>query len=300
MVCRLTGVEIHHWPLVLLPALTPYAAASAALPVLVALLLRRWLAALVAVLSLALLASVVVPRLSGGPDPARGPAVRAMTLNLREGHADPVAVVSLIRQERVDVLALQELTRGELTRLRAAGLADLLPYGQANPERTALGTGLFSRYPLTDPGRRWLLYGFVETFATVRVPGATPVEVNAIHYCAPAYPSQMPCWSYGLSRIPPATPHGAVRLLLGDFNLTVDYPSFRRVLDTGYRDAGLVLGQGLAPTWPYAGLPLPPVTIDHVLADPRIGISSLDPRPVRNGDHRALIAGLTFPRATAG
>lgn len=293
--CRLAGVEVPVWPLVLLPALTPVLAGCALVPLVVALVARRWVAAAVAAASLASLVAVVAPRAFGGPDPARGPAVRVMTVNLAEGHADPVAVLAVARDRRVDVLAVQELTWLELARLRAAGLADLLPYGTANPRPTALGTGLFSRYPLDGAGRRLLLNGFAETYATVRVPGAVPVEVDAIHYCAPAYPSQMPCWSYGKDRIPPATPYGTVRLLLGDFNLTVDYPSLRRVLATGYRDAGVVTGHGLAATWPDVGPLVPLVTIDHVLADRRIGVSSYTVRPIRGSDHRALVAGLTFP-----
>ena len=66
-----------------------------------------------------------------------------------------------------------------------------------------------------------------------------------------------------MSRIPPATPAGPVRLLLGDFNLTLDYRAMRAVLDTGYRDAAAVVGRGLATTWPYNGTPLPRVAIDH-------------------------------------
>jgi endonuclease/exonuclease/phosphatase family metal-dependent hydrolase len=242
------------------------------------------------------LLAMVAPRAFGQPDPVRGPAVQVMMANLKEGRADPAAIVTLAREHSVDVLAVAELTQRELHRLTAAGINAVFPYAVTNPSpSTTGGTALFSRYPLLDPARVDLVNNFIETTATVRVPGAKPVLVTVVHYCAPADPSQMACWEYGRSHIPPATPTGPVRLLLGDFNLTLDYGALRGVLATGYRDAAAVVGQGLATTWPYDGTPLPPVTLDHVLADQRIGVSAVRTYEIRNSDHRAMAAALTLP-----
>jgi endonuclease/exonuclease/phosphatase family metal-dependent hydrolase len=248
---------------------------TAPVPIALAVVSRRWLAAILAAASLASLAGIVVPRAFGHPDPPRGPAVRVMSANMYEGHADPAALVQLVRTQRVDVLAVEELTGFALDRLTASGLGDLLPYQEPNPRGWASGTGLFSRYPLDGADRRELSDDFVETIATVRVPGAVPVVVTAVHYCAPAVPGEMGCWRQGVDTVPPATPGGAVRVLLGDFNLTVDFAALRRILATGYRDAAQVVGEGLTPTWRYRGLVQPRVTIDHVLADRRVGISSV-------------------------
>lgn len=295
---RLLGLHADTFPLAVEPAVVPYAAVTAVLPVVLALSVRRWLAAALAAAALATLVAVVAPRAFGGPDPARGPAVRVMTANLREGHADPAAVVSLARAQRVDVLALQEVTPPELDRLMRAGLGGMLPYWSANPRwvRPA-GTALFSRYPLTGVGRHELPMTFTETLATVQPPGAVPVAIDVVHYCAPVDPAQTACWNAGVRSIPPATPEGPVRLLLGDFNMTLDFPDLRHVLATGYRDAADVVGEGLAPTFPYLGAPLPRVTPDHVLADRRIGVSSVSVHPIENSDHRAVFAVLTFPKA---
>jgi endonuclease/exonuclease/phosphatase family metal-dependent hydrolase len=293
---RWLGFDGAVWPLVVVPAMTPYLAVGALLPLAAALLARRWLAALVAVGVLAGMAALVLPRTTGHPDAVPGPTVRVMTANLNEGQADPASVVALVRDNQVDVLALEELTEEERQALDDAGLSGLLPNAETNPRPTAGGTGIYSRYPLSDAKRIRIIQGFTETTATVHVPGALPVTVTAIHYCAPADPTQMFCWQYGKQRIPPATPHGAVRLLLGDFNMTLDYAAYRNVLATGYRDAASVLGEGLVPTWPYNGLPFPKVTIDHVVPDQRIGVSALAAHTVRDSDHRALTAVLTFPK----
>ena len=294
---RWAGFDGTVWPLMALPGLTPYLAIAALIPLAVCLLNRRWLAALASLGVLAALVALVAPRAIGNADPARGPAVRAMTANLAEGHADPAAIVALVRVHHVDVLALSELTGWELNALIEAGLPGLLPYAVTNPADYAAGTALFSRYPLTDGHAVPLTEGFVETAARVSVPGAQPVEVTAVHYCAPADPMQVRCWAYGKTHLPPATPTGPVRLLLGDFNLTVDYAALRAVLATGYRDAASVVGQGLVTTWPYDGKPVPPMAIDHVLADRRIGVSAVAVYPIRHSDHRAVFAVLTLPKS---
>jgi endonuclease/exonuclease/phosphatase family metal-dependent hydrolase len=296
-VVRATGFDGVVWPLVVVPALIPYLTVGTLLPLLLALLTRRWLAALVATAVLVGLSAAVLPRTFGQPDPVRGPAVQVMAANLAEGHADPAAMVALARDRKVDVLALAELTAEELRALDMAGMSELLPYAETNPRLTAGGTGLYSRYPLTDASRTRLRNGFTLTSATVHVPGAQPVLVTVVHYCAPADPTQMFCWQYGQRQIPKATPDGPVRLLLGDFNLTMDYGALRELLSTGYRDAASVVGEGLLTTWPYDGSPLPKVAIDHVLPDWRIGVHAVSAYPIKDSDHRALAAALTLPRA---
>jgi endonuclease/exonuclease/phosphatase (EEP) superfamily protein YafD len=87
---------------------------------------------------------------------------------------------------------------------------------------------------------------------------------------------------------------GQVRLLIGDFNATLDHAVLRRLLATGYRDAGDVAGAGLAASWPYDKL-FPRVTIDHVLADRRIGVRGYAVKPVPRSDHRSVFAELLLP-----
>jgi endonuclease/exonuclease/phosphatase (EEP) superfamily protein YafD len=266
------------------------------IPLVFSVVVRRWTAAGVAFAVLVALVGYVAPRAFGGPDPARGRAVRVMAANLKDSTADPAWIVALVRDHDVGVLAVSELDGNELAGLDAAGLTRLLPYAVTSPSQTMTGgTALFSRYPLTGGRHVPLVDGFVETAATLRVADAVPVEVTAVHYCAPVDPAQYACWRYGRSRTPEATPDGPVRLLLGDFNLTVDYGALRHLLGTGYRDAGSVVGQGLSTTWPYDGTPVPPLAIDHVLADRRIGVGAFAAYPIRHSDHRAIAADLTLP-----
>ncbi len=294
---RWVGLQLDSFPFAFGPALVPYSAVAALLPLGLALGTRRWLAAGLAFAALGGLVGAVAPRAFGQPDPVRGPIVRVLTANLNEGRADPAALLALARAENADLLAVEEVTEDEEAALERAGLSDLFPFAQSNAHWTSTGTALYSKYPLTEGGRRRLMAENIDTYATVRVPGAAPVVVNVIHYCAPVDPYQAWCWADGVHSIPAATPAGAVRLTLGDFNLTLDYPAMQNLLGTGYRDAAAVLGKGLVPTWPYDGKPLPKITIDHVLADSRIGIGAVGIHPLEGSDHRAVSAVLSFPRS---
>ena len=63
----------------------------------------------------------------------------------------------------------------------------------------------------------------------------------------------------------------------------------------GYRDAGETTGNGLEPTWP-AEKSLPPlITIDHVLADSRLGISEYGVDNLPGSDHHAIHATVFTP-----
>jgi endonuclease/exonuclease/phosphatase family metal-dependent hydrolase len=280
-------------------AFTPYLAATAWVPVVVALALRRWAVAVVGAVAFAVLVSAVLPRTLAGPRPdiVGGVPLRLMTANLFEGRGDARTVVDLVRRERVDVLALEELPAEEVRRLDAAGLRRLLPYRDVDARPGAAGTGLFSRLPLrrlTPPPA--LTYNGAPR-VLVQPAGASPVDVQAVH---PPPPLQWRAiWRQMLAAIPPAGDGAALRVVLGDFNATLDHHDLLRVLDRGYVDAGDATGEGLRTTWP-AGRRLPPeLTIDHVLADRRIAARTLSVHLVPHSDHRAVVAQLELPRGVA-
>jgi endonuclease/exonuclease/phosphatase family metal-dependent hydrolase len=53
---------------------------------------------------------------------------------------------------------------------------------------------------------------------------------------------------------------------------------------------------GLEPTFPREGHLIPPVTIDHVLADSRLGIVDYGVEDLPGSDHRSIHAELALPR----
>jgi endonuclease/exonuclease/phosphatase family metal-dependent hydrolase len=281
-------------------AFTPYAAAWSLLPALLALALRRWLTAAVAALAVALFAGTVLPRAIADHDrgPTTGVALHVLTANMEFGSADPAMIVGLVRDNDVAVLALQEFTPRAVGRLKAAGLDALLPYSSLGAERGASGSGLYSRYPITGAGVRRNAGGFQQAYGTIKPPGAAAVAVESVHPLAPSDPSMLGGWRKDLANEPHTGPDGTPQILLGDFNSTLDHQPLRELISNGYRDAADTDGKGLVGTWgPYGGHPLPPVTIDHVLVDKRIGVRHVSVHRLSDTDHRAVLADLWLPAA---
>lgn len=296
---RLPGLE--RGPAVQAVAFTPYVAAWTPVPLLLALALRRrWPAAVAALVAAALIAVVVPRAVPSAQPPAGGPTLRVLTANLLAGAADAGTVVGLVRDLRVDVLAVQEFTPGAAAELDRLGLAALLPHRQLNPQVGTVGSGLYARFPIAGGGIRQHRggWGFTQAYGTITPPGGPPVRVESVHPSAPYALDQVGFWRADLAAQPPATPDAGLSILAGDFNATLDHAPLRDLLATGYVDAADATGTGLVGTWgPYDGDPIPPVTIDHVLADRRIAVRSVSVRAVPGSDHRAVLAELRLPAA---
>jgi endonuclease/exonuclease/phosphatase family metal-dependent hydrolase len=295
---RVCGLDRAGGALVLLIPFTPYVAGGTVIVLVAALMLRAWWPATVAGVAVIALLACVVPRFvadRSGDAAENGPRLRVLSSNMFVGAADAQKIIDLVRTEHVDLLAVQEFTPDAAGRLDAAGVADVLPYRVSHPHPGVEGSGIFSRYPLRDDGLRVHPSGMTQARATVSVPGAADLAVESVHPCAPWSPAQATCWRTDLANEPAATPHGEPRLLLGDFNATLDHAPLRHLIATGYRDAADVRGTGLSGTWPFDGQLIPPVTIDHILADRRIGVARFAVHPVKDSDHHAISAELILP-----
>jgi endonuclease/exonuclease/phosphatase (EEP) superfamily protein YafD len=296
-VVRLLGIE-YGWVPVCALAYTPYAALTAPLPVGLALAAGSWGAAAVATGALVALGAAVLPRAFGRPETGDGLVLRVLTANLLHGRVDTEVLFAMVQRVDPDVLALQEYTPVQDKELRAAGLEELLPHRVTEPVEGGRGCALYSRFPLRSASIRPNPGGYANASATVDVPGFGTLAMDSVHPASPYAPHQVQHWRTGLARQPRATPDGPVRLLVGDFNATLDHAALRDLLRSGYRDAAAVIGRGLVPTWPFAVYgPLPRITLDHVLADRRVRIRTVAAHPLPGGDHRALYAELLLPLA---
>ena len=296
-VVRLFGLE-RGYPFVPLVAYTPYVAACAVVPLVVAVALRRWVAASVAFAVLTLFAAFVLPRAFSdrGGEPASGKRLRVMTANIELGGADLGELVRLVRRNRIDVLSVQELTPAAANALRREGLHEMLPERVLAPAPRSTGGGLYSRYRLR---RLPELKGGSTTFempaARMRVPSVGAIELVAVHPNPPVDGDATAQWRSDLRALPRADPGGTLRVLPGDFNATLDHDELREILDSGYVDAADRAGKGLIPTWPTGRRIPPPVTIDHVLADQRIGVGDVSIHSLEGSDHRPVSAELALP-----
>ncbi|PVY96533.1 endonuclease/exonuclease/phosphatase family protein [Actinomycetospora cinnamomea] len=287
-------------------ALTPVAAALALAVGVVALVLRRRAAGAVALVAGLVLAAVVVPRAvddrdpGGAPGPGRAPVVVA-TVNLQFGRGDPAAVTALVREQRVDVLGLQEVTPEAEQRLVAAGLRAELPFTESAARPGAGGTAIVSRHPLVPSGLTLRPGEFSQVTARVLAP-AGPVDVVVAHPEAPVFRGDPAGWAREIADLPaPAPAGGTARLVLGDLNATLDHRPLRRLLADGtWRDAGASLGAGLRGTWPTDGVLPPFAAIDHVLVSGPATPTGLVIRRLPTTDHAGLVVTLLVRDGRAG
>jgi endonuclease/exonuclease/phosphatase (EEP) superfamily protein YafD len=295
VVVRTFGLE-RGYPMVPLMAYTPLAIVAAVAAAVLATLLRQRAAAVCAAVLASVLVVSVAPRALGGPSRAEGgsgPRLRVLTANLYQQPGTAAGLVAIVRETRPDVLSVQELTPSVERALDAAGLAELLPERVLATRPGGFGSGLYSRLPLE---RRAAAPRSALAAASARLQGAPRLELYAVHPPAPLRAAAMPAWRAGLRALPAATRRGALRILAGDFNATLDHAEFRDLLDRGYEDAAAETGAGLRATWPAGRRFPPPVTIDHVLADARCGVRGTRVLDVPRSDHRAVLAELELPR----
>lgn len=288
---RLFGLE-RGYPLIPLLAYTPYVAVAALFLLGLAVALRNWAAAAVAAVATVCLAAVVVPRTIGDPaDPAGHDEIAVLSANIHHGTADPGALFGMVERLRPDLLNVQELTPGFARELRAAGIDRLLPEAELAVRPSVSGGGIYARHPLHAlPESNGL--DFRMPRAAIDLPRGRTLRLVEVHPYPPLR-NRTEEWTSALEGMPDAGA-GIPWVLAGDFNATLDHAELRDLLDRGYRDAADQTGKGLEPTWP-VGRRLLPVTIDHVLADERIGISDYEVIDLPGSDHRAIFARLVLP-----
>lgn len=346
-VCRLLPLELSALPLVPnVVAATPLFALLAGASLVLSLLPFAWrgrhvaraLVRLVAIVVLVLESTWIAPALmptqrvsdarasvSAG---ANATALTVMTCNVYKGAADPTAIVSAVRENHVEVLALQETTVDFVERLQAAGIDELLPHSQRSSSDGVYGNGVWSAYPLADvasddigSSASAMPAGTIEVERADR--GIARVRLVSVHTCSPSL-GYWGLWRKSIEEL------GVVRerlladptcayVLMGDFNATWDHAPFRAMLgvdetgaantadaETGdggesaaaaattLHDAAHECGRGLTATWP-AGGPVPPLAgIDHVVTSSAVVATGVSALAIPGSDHLALLATLAL------
>lgn len=272
-------------------ALTPYVVAAGAILGVLMIIIGRRKNAFVLICVTLVLASLVSPRLLRNDQPdATGQIVRILSANLRLGHADAKHLVDLVRDNDVQVLAMQELSPAEASELDTAGLSQLMPYRVYRAEPGGSGSGIASVYPLRElapvPDT-----SFQMPTAVVDLPGNQDGEIVDVHAKPPI--DDFGTWRSELGRLPDPLPSGRVRITVGDFNASFDHAAFRGVINRGYRDVAEQLGDGLVTTWSQPWVPA--MTLDHVLIDHRTAARGYAVFDLPGSDHHAIMADVQVP-----
>ncbi|MFI9593190.1 endonuclease/exonuclease/phosphatase family protein [Nonomuraea sp. NPDC052265] len=290
---RVGGLETGSF-LTQLMTVTPIGAGLAALTALLSVLRRNRPAGLCAALVGVVLVACLIPRTSGveAGKVTDGVPLRVLSVNLF-GRADAETVVRLVRTYEIEVFSALELTPEAVRRLDQAGLRKLLPYRVLQAADGAIGSGLFAKHPLRPLRGLFTPIGHNMPAATLSLPAGGKVEVVAVHPNPPLGP-MVDQWNASLKALPSPSP-SVIRVLAGDFNASLDHRAFRDLLARGYVDAADQVGKGLVPTWPNGRAMPPIITIDHVLADRRVGVARTEILDVPGTDHRGVFADLRLP-----
>lgn len=277
---------------------TPQAAAVAPWAVLGLCLARRRKPAATAALAATALGLLVWPRLIPRRQPAAsGPVLRVLSANMFVGEGDAEVIVALVRQAGADVLCLQEFTADAMTRLKQAGLEELLPHTQhelRGSKPTSAGSGIYARFPLSEGGPAMRPSRMAQPTALVELPDGNVAELICVHPCPPGVRRWGPTrWRAELGALPP--PGELPRVLAGDFNATLDHAPFRGVLRLGYADAAQQTGKALLPTWGMPGRRTPLLSLDHVLVSRDCAVRAFSVHAVPRSDHRAVYAEIQLP-----
>jgi endonuclease/exonuclease/phosphatase (EEP) superfamily protein YafD len=278
----------------LLLLFTPWAALGGLFVAGIGLALRNWAAALLAALATAYLATAILPRAIGNETAAAtGRAtVSVVASNVYLGQANPHALVELVDRYHAEILTVEELTPGFVAGLRREGIMERLPYAFLMASPGGHGGGVYSSLRMR-PMRSQTSFFFRMPRVALTTPSGQHLRVVAVHPNPPN--AGYRTWKEALRSLP-AGGSGPLWILAGDFNSTFDNAEFRNVVDRGFRDAGAATGRGLEPTWPSSlKLPFGLTTIDHVLADERLGIADYGVDTLPGSDHRTIHAELVLP-----
>ena len=283
-VSALSGIG-HRWPDILAQFTAPALFATGAVLMLL-LLLRLWPAAIVGVLTLALLAVAVWPQWmpDRGTATANGPTLSLYSANVLWENNDVSAIAASVRDADADVVILIELGNGAAGRIEE--ILEAYPHRVGSP---AIGRGgkparsmIASRYPLSEIADR--PDGLHAVGAVVQTP-LGPVNILGVHLTRP-WP-----FRYQWAQIGQTLALGEVRrdligpvIVAGDFNAVSSARIGRQV----QAEIALIPAPGFPGTWPtrvpaFAGITIDQVyrSADLALLERRLGLpNESDHRPV--------------------
>lgn len=223
-------------------------------------------------------------------------AVRVMTVNTLHGQASAAQIVATVREQKVEVLALQEVTPGMLSDLKNAGIYEVLPhyvFGDSGKWDNGGTNVLFSVVQMSNQNTNLLPIETSSMPAGDLTLGGKAVRFVSAHPNSPHKGGQG-LWSEGLGTIQSLADYDHSYVIMGDFNATWDHARFRELLGDAFVDAGEQAGEGFHMSYP-ANRKIPPmIEIDHIVyaKDSGIRVGNLQNVEIAGTDHMALLATL--------
>ncbi|MFD4257176.1 endonuclease/exonuclease/phosphatase family protein [Streptomyces sp. NPDC058534] len=278
-------------PVPQLLAFLPWLLVPTGTGLLLTLLARWWTGAVWGVALLGLLAWFIEPY-GKSVEPAGPPLaeLRVLTSNVEFGQGTD-ALVAAVREEKPDLVFVQECEYTCDAALRRDLAADY-PHRRAVEGGGSEGSVILSAFPLKATAGVPGTMGMPGAVADVR---GHAVRLQLAHPMPPL-PDQVGLWRDELDALRDAVAgdRGTPAVVAGDFNASQDHAAFRRILDTGLRDAARLAGADRTVSWPARTAPAFGVQIDHVLVSEDFAARDARFLDLADTDHRALVVDLTL------
>ena len=283
-------------------------AATAAL--LVALMIRRWRLAAVALL--AVLVGGLPTALSWlpkTPPPASGSTLRIHSVNILFANYSPARILPELDRVDAEIIAFQEWHHWHEQHLRPL-LAEKYPHSTTFPSAGPSGMAVFSRRPFTVAtpdgvdvrvGENGCRLQRVE----VEHEGRTLAIYN-IHPTSPGRPGAL-LWGQrqtadliDLLRVDPLP-----KIVIGDFNAATGTANLAAIGSIGLVEAHAIAGRGPGWTWPRPPphgrqdrvlRRLPAIRIDHCFLSPELTATTAEVGQPHGSDHLGLFADVGWRR----
>ena len=305
-VARALPASIQSLPYVpVVVSVAPWFVVVGLIGLILALISQRWFVALVALCCVVVqgywqypfihqsvsLSASTVQAVGGSSVNTDDDAARVMTANVYKGRADAESIVDIVRDQRVEVLALQETTPAFVKAMKKAGIESYLPYSVVSSADGKYGNGLWSATSLKNPVDDEVdsLSSFMPA-GTVAFAGGRSVRFVSVHTTSPK-PGRWDMWRTSLEDVARLGSKTGRYILMGDFNSTIDHSPFRDVLGSRFSDAAYESGHGFTFTWPADRQWVQPFSgIDHVVVDKGIVAGQVSVVSIPGSDHKGLVA----------
>jgi endonuclease/exonuclease/phosphatase family metal-dependent hydrolase len=239
----------------------------------------------------------------------RSRSIVVMTANLAAGLATDDQVVASVAHERPDIVAFQELTRGQADRLRER-FSGMFPYMEFIADGNE-GRGLLSTFPIAWAHEIEIAVGRPDIVALLDVEGRDVFFVVA-------HPRPQKVSRAGLSfsfasmrqilRLGEMTSGYAMGILVGDLNMSPRHGGYGRLEKMGLVDTFAAKGRGAGNTFPIrfgsargasprmARRKVPPVVrFDYVWVTPNIEVELAWVGTDTGSDHAPVLARVRLP-----
>lgn len=267
-------------------------ALGAGLAVLLAAVVGKRRAALVACTSLVVNLALMGPFYAGGSGlPRDDDRLLIMTHNVHTANRAFEQVAQTIEAEQPDVVLLLEVDRAWMTAL--SDLAESYTI-VAEPHADNFGIALLSRLPILEGGILDLPDAPGLPVVAVRLDwGGTAFDLLGVHTVPPISPRASALRDTQMARAAERIADSpGPAMLVGDLNATPWSHPFRAVVDeTGLRNSQR--GFGLQPSWPRFPWPFS-IPIDHLLHSEHFVVTDRRVGDVNGSDHRTLLVEIAW------